>query len=241
MFLQAAFYISLYLFAASIIAAPSPNPGFNDSHLPSLRLSREEAQAMEESKSYPPGYVHKNIAFREDSSAITVPVVEADPDILLDDKDGIPVRILDPRDQQCPTPTPPMDGQGCYIIYCWILNNGTVFTEYLNLVPGKNPGKSNPTSLTSSNINHLSMSQRFNDGYNHWFAKDHECSDRDTVISTNHYLANNVFGVASIHYLQCGSCIFQTLYCQSWSGFGRVNNLEGWSSNSGALLYCTFI
>jgi hypothetical protein len=242
MFLQAAFYISLYLFAASITAAPLSDPDFDDSHLPGLRLSLEEVQAMKESQSYPPGYIHENITLGEGSNAVTVPVVEVDPNILLDDADGLQARSLVPRSACLNYGTAP-GTTNCLIIYCWIAADTSIKTQFLNLLPGtgKNPGKADPQSLQSNDINYLYINPTYNNGYNHWFPKNHACSNDDTIIYTNHYFADDVFGVAYISNLACNSCVFQTLGCLENSGFTSYNNLQGWSSRSGARLPCQLV
>jgi hypothetical protein len=116
MFLQRAFYISLYIFAVSIAAAPPPNPYFDESHLPSSSLSRDEVQAMREGQTYPPGYSHRYITLGEGSDAASEPIVEADPNILLDDENGVRARSLAARGN-CQSRS--SIGSTCFITYCW--------------------------------------------------------------------------------------------------------------------------
>jgi hypothetical protein len=234
MFLQAAFYVSLSLLAASVAAAPSPNPHFDDSHLPGLRLPREEVQAMKKDQTYPPGYVHRNITLGEGSDAVSVPIVEANLNILLDDDDGVRARSLVARDQCISYRA----SQGsCLINYCWTANNGTIYSEWLGITGGKVAASDNPIRMTTSNINTLSLSTTYNTGYNSWFPNHHECSDSDTMTYTNHYLANGVTGVAYLHGLQCDTCFFKSLGCMPNTGFAS-NGLSAWSSSSAAPIYC---
>lgn len=227
MLLQAAVHISLF-FTTSVVAVLSPKPGFDDSHLPGIRLAREEAEAMKESQSYPPGYIHDYVAFGEGSNAITVPVVEGDPAILLDNEDGIRARAIVPP-QQCLTFN---SKTACLIIYCWRDNNNTIHSPWLAITPGKNTKKSNPTSVKSFDINSLSLNAEYNTGYNNWFPLGHECSNSDTMTYTNHYLADTSQGVAYIHGLQCNNCLFTGIGCMPNTGFSSSNNLHAWSSNS---------
>jgi hypothetical protein len=48
-------------------------------------------------QTYPPGYIHQNITLGEGSDAVTVTIVEADFDILLDGEDGVRARSLTTR------------------------------------------------------------------------------------------------------------------------------------------------
>lgn len=237
MFLQGVLHISLYFLAASITTALLSSPDFDDSYLPRLRLSREEVQGMKEAQLYPPGYIHRYITLQGDSDAVSVPVVEADPNILLDDEDGVRARSLAPRDQ-CSTYNARRGV--CFIIYCWQASNGTLFTAYLILKPDPtNPKQGNPSGLSTSNINCLSLNTEYNTGYKHWFPNGHECSNHDTIIYTNHYLADGTKGVAWIHGLECDNCDFAGIGCMANTGFnGNNNNMGAWSSNSAALYYC---
>jgi hypothetical protein len=207
---QKAFYISYYLFATFIAAAPSPNPDFDDSHLPSLRLPWEEVQAMKEGQPYPPGYIHTYITFGKGSDAFSVPIIEADPSILLDDEDGVRARSLASRDGSfCSSFFTPFGS--CTVNYCWIANDGEVYSEALTIT-GSN-GPSNPTSLTSSNDNNLSLNTTLNNGYNNWFPQGHACSNSNTQIYTNHFLQDGINGIAVINNLQCNKCRFSGLTC----------------------------
>jgi hypothetical protein len=228
MFLQEAFYISLYLFAASIAVAPSPNPDFGDSHLPSLRISREEVQAMKESQTYPPGYIHKYVTLGE---GISVPIVEADPNILLGDEDGVRARSLAPCSSCLSIP----NGSGnCNINYCWTGTDGNTYAEAITIT-GSN-GKSNPTSVTSSNISNLYLSSTANTGYNHWFPTGHECSNDDTQMYTDHRLDPNGGGQSHVSQLQCDTCEFNGFVCRSSY---LLNNLVAFAGGSAAQVNCT--
>ena len=228
MFLQEAFHIFLYLFAASIAAAPSPIPDFDDSYLPSLRLSREEVQAMKEAQTYPPGYIHKYVTLGRD---ISVPIVEADPDILLNDADGVRARFLVPRGN-CLTLTPA--GSSCNINYCWVDTDDNTHTEAITITGSD--GRSNPTSVTSSNNTNLYLSGLFNTGYNHWFPTDHECSDDNTQMYTVHRLHELADGIAYVSNLQCDTCEFGDLVCRSSL---LLNNLVAFTDGGAAQVQCT--
>jgi hypothetical protein len=233
MFLQGAFHLSLYLFAASIAAAPSPNPDFDDSHLPSLRLPREEVQAMKESQTYPPGYIHQYVTLGEGSDAVTVPIVEADLNVLLDNEDGARARSLATRDQKCNMFS--AAGSNCLINYCWTGTDGVVYSEWLSVLPGKKPASSNPKTVSTSNINNLYLSDTYNTGYNHWFPNGHECSNSDTQMYTKHRLADGVVGDAYVDGLQCDTCFFSSLECLSdFTG----NNLVAFTGGTAVPIHC---
>jgi hypothetical protein len=199
MFLQEAFYIYLCLFVAFIATAPNLNPNFDDSHLPSLRLSREEVQAMKERQTHPPGYIYKYITIGNKST----PVIEIDPDMLLDDDDGVYARSLAPR-WVCYTVIPPFGN--CNINYCWADPDDNIYTEAIAVIGSSGP--SNPTNVTTSNSHNLVLNGQYNTGYKGWFPTGHECSNSDTQIYTNHTLGNNNWGVAHITGLVCETCQF---------------------------------
>jgi hypothetical protein len=115
MFLQEVFYIFLYLFTASMATALPSNLDSSDSsdkYLPSLRLSLEEVQAMKKSQTHLPGYIHNYISLGDRS----VPIVEADPNILLDNKDGHQARIRSLA-SGCQSIT--NSAGSCNLNYCW--------------------------------------------------------------------------------------------------------------------------
>ena len=233
MLLQAAVCISLFSFAASVAAVPKPD--FDENHLPRMRLPREQVEAMKRDQSYPSGYIHAYVNFGEGSNAMTVPVVEGDPAILLDDEDGIRARDVTPS-AQCLTLT---SIKSCLIMYCWKDNNNALHSEYLSITPGKNPVKSDPTSIRSSNINMLSLaSRKYNTGNNDWFAENHACSNSNTIMYTNHYLSDTSQGVAYVSGLECNNCVFSGFGCVSGTGFSSSNNLHTWSSNSASVMSC---
>jgi hypothetical protein len=221
---QKVFYISHYLFAAFIAAAPSPNPDFDDSHLPSLRLSREEVQAMKEGQIYPSGYIHTYITFGEGSDALSVPIVEVDPNILLDDEDGVRARSLASRDggSFCSSFFTPFGS--CTINYCWSVN-GVIYSEALTIT-GSN-GQSNPSNVASSNDANLSLDPNLNNGYNGWFPQGHACSNSNTQIYTDHLLQDGTSGTALINNLQCDACLFSGLTCLTTS---LQSNMGAWSN-----------
>ncbi|KAF5984284.1 secreted in xylem 2 [Fusarium coicis] len=172
------------LFAAwtiSVAANPVADPLPDDSHLPNLRLSRREVQDLKENQKFPPGYVHKMVTFGTGEDTTTVPIVEADPDMLLDDENGIKARSLAPRGSCFSFPMP---SSGCMIDYCWIDSGGHTYSAAIT-IRGSN-GQSNPSSVTSNDPANLSLNNVFNDGYNGWFPTGHECSNSDTQIYTDH-------------------------------------------------------
>jgi hypothetical protein len=235
MLLQAVVYISLYLLTASVAAVPSPKPDFNENHLPRMRLPQGQVEAMKQDQSYPPGYIHNYVTFGEGSNTTTVPVVEGDPAILLDTEDGIKARDIAPS-LQCFTFN---SKTYCLIIYCWVDNSNTLHTAWFGIIPGPNPVTSNPKSILSSDIQHLSLNPEYNTGYNGWFPKNHECSNSNTMIYSNHYLSDTSKGVAYISGLQCNNCIFSGLGCVVNTGFNsNNNNLKAWSSTSPVMRYC---
>lgn len=85
---------------------------------------------MKEGQTYPPGYLHEYVTLREGSNAVSFPVVEADPNILLDDEDGVQARSLaSPYD--CTILS--INTTGCFITYCWKGYMGVLYTEVLTL------------------------------------------------------------------------------------------------------------
>jgi hypothetical protein len=210
MFLQKAFHTSLYLFTAFVAATPSPNPDFDDSHLPDLRLSRDEVQALKEAQIHPIGYVHKYITFGNGNDVVTVPIVEADVDILLDDEQGVKARSLAPRGSCLSFPTP---STGCMIDYCWRDDQGVIYARAITIT-GSN-GQSNPTSVTSNDPANLGFNEVYNNGYNGWFPRGHECSNSNTQIYTNHRLVSGVLGPAYVHHVRCENCNFRGVVCLS--------------------------
>jgi hypothetical protein len=212
-FLQEVFYISLYLFAAFITATISPNLDFDDSHLPSIRFSREEVQALKEAQTYPPGYIHDYISFGNSSDAISVPLIEPDYDIFLSDKDGVRARSLAPRGG-CISAASRVGS--CKVNYCWKYR-GDTFTGHLTLHGGGL--ESNPRDIKPSNDFYLDLNRELNNGYKHWFPEHQDCTNAiGATIYTNHLLAmrhtGSTYGVAHISGLQCGDCEFRGLDCQ---------------------------
>jgi hypothetical protein len=205
MFLQNAFYISLYLFAASIAILLNPNPDFDNNHLPTLRLSREEVQAIKKRQTDPPGYIHEYDTLTGGKST---PIVEVEADTLLNNNDGDRARSLAPRGNCLPIP----NGQGnCNINYCWTGTDGTQYTEAIT-IEGSD-GSSNPTSMTTSNRANIYLSGLFNTGYNHWFPLGHECSNDNTETYTMHRMNEDEDSPAHITDLNCKTCDFGSLIC----------------------------
>ena len=205
MFLQKAFYISLYLFAASIATPLNPNPNFDDNQLPTLRLSREEVKAIKKRQTDPSDYIHE---YNTLTGGKSTPIVEVDADILLNNNDGDRARSLAPRGNCLPIP----NGQGnCNINYCWTGTDGTQYTEAITI--SGSDGNSNPTTITTTNSANLYLSGLFNTGYNHWFPLGHECSNDNTETYTVHRLNEDGDGLAHITDLNCKTCDFGSLIC----------------------------
>jgi hypothetical protein len=210
MYLQAAFYISLSIFAALITTTPSLSLSSDHSYLPSLRLPREAVQELRIVQPYPPGHVYMNITLGRGQDAMTVPVVEADPAIFLDDVDGVRARSLVPRGQCMSFSLP---GVNCLINYCWRGYDDVIYSEYITIY-GSN-GWSNPSRVSSSNLNKLSFNILLNDGYGNWFPLGHECSNDNTMINTNHRMQENLLGNARVDHVRCDSCNFRGLTCST--------------------------
>jgi hypothetical protein len=224
MFLQEAFYIFLYLFAASTAAAPPSN-------LPSLRLSLSEVQAMKEAQTHLPGYIHDYISL----GGRSVPVVEADPDILLDGEDGHRARARS-LNGACRSFT--NAAGSCNLNYCWTDINNIVYTETLTIT-GSN-GQTNPTNVESSNTVHLQLDSSLNTGYRGWFAKGHECSNSDTVIYTNVYYNGLTNKVVSLNRLACDTCSGSTTLICNGGDTTLQNNIAIYpNGNQKAYSYCT--
>jgi hypothetical protein len=212
-FLQEVFFISLYLFAAFITATPSPNLDFDDSHLPSIRFSREEVQAMKEAQAYPPGYIHDYITFGNGSDATSVPLIEPDYDIFLSDEDGIRARSLAPRGGCVSAPS---RAGSCEVNYCWNYRDH-YYSGYLTLRGGGL--ESNPRDIRVSNHYDLDLNRELNNGYKHWFPENQDCTNAGgATIYTKHLLVSSHprdrYGVAHISRLYCNTCEFSRLDCQ---------------------------
>ncbi|KAG4255524.1 hypothetical protein BFJ72_g15245 [Fusarium proliferatum] len=222
------------LFAAWTIAAaanPVADPQPDDAHLPDIRLSPLEVRALKEAQKYPPGYVHKIVTLGTGENAKEVPIVEADPDMLLDDEKGIKARSLAPRGTCFSFPAA---SSGCMIDYCWKDNDGNTWSRFI-IIRGSN-GQSNPSAVTSSDTNRLSFNSIYNDGYNGWFPEGHECSNSDTQIYTDHRLSTGILGTAYVNRVRCDNCNFGFLRCLSDS---LKNNLIAYSNGVGSQSYCT--
>jgi len=183
-----------------------------------------------------PGYVHANLTFGKGSSAETVPLVEADFSLLLDNGGSIQSRDGSTSPPQCSTFTSRRNY--CLVIYCWRDNAGVFITAWLAIQPGASP-RDNPISIASNNVQTISLSIGYNTGANNWFADDHECSNKDTLMYTNHYLTNTSQAVAYVQGLQCNDCVFNAVGCVSNTGWDSSNNnLKAWSSNSAVIYSC---
>ncbi|RBA14861.1 hypothetical protein FPRO05_13077 [Fusarium proliferatum] len=221
------------LFAAWTISADAntvADPLSEDAHLPNLRLSPREVQDLKDNQKFPPGYVHKMVTLGTGKDAKTVPIVEADPDMLLDDKRGVKARSLAPRGSCFSFPLP---SSGCMIDYCWIDSGGHTYSAAIT-IRGSN-GQSNPSSVTSNDPSNLSLNNVFNDGYNGWFPTGHECSNSDTQIYTDHRWSAGILGTAYVNRVRCDNCNFGFLRCPS--NFLQ-NNLIAYSNGVGSQSSC---
>ena len=148
----------------------------------------------------------------EGNNKTTVPVVEIDLDILRDDEVGHRARSLAPRGS-CYSRQQNSEPSYCNIAYCWKDTNAVLYNEFI-IIQGSN-GQSNPINVWSSNGDHLQLNNIFNDGLNGWFEQRHECSNDDTMIWTNHRWDAGSMGVARVDHVDCRTCSFGGLYCQS--------------------------
>ncbi|KAF5688794.1 secreted in xylem 2 [Fusarium circinatum] len=222
------------LFAAWTISAaanPVAEPQPNDARLPDVRLSPLEVRALKEAQKYPPGYIHKRVTLGTGKNAKEVPIVEADPDMLLHGEKGIKERSLAPRGSCFSFPA---SSSGCMIDYCWLDNDGNTWSRFI-IISGSN-GRSNPRSVTSSDTSKLSFNSIFNNGYGGWFPEGHECSNSDTQIYTDHSLSAGIKGTAYINRVQCNDCNFGFLRCLSDS---LKNNLIAYSNGVSSQSSCT--
>ncbi|KAH7322009.1 secreted in xylem 2 protein, SIX2 [Rhexocercosporidium sp. MPI-PUGE-AT-0058] len=209
MFLRTAIYSSVFL-AAVISANPFPSSDYPDSHLPDLRLTREEVQVMKREQIHEPGYVHKYVTLGTGDDAITVPIIEADPTILLSDEEGVKARALAPRGACMSFAA---SSSSCTINYCWKDDAGAVYSEAID-IRGSN-GQSNPSFVTSSSTTNLQFDDINNNGYGGWFPQGHECSNSNTQIYTKHRLFAGVFTSAYVDGVRCNNCNFGRLNCLS--------------------------
>jgi hypothetical protein len=206
MFLQEAFLISLHLFAAPIATAPSPNSDFDDSHLPSLHIRQEEVQAAREGQTYTPGYIHERVTLGEGSNAVSMPIVEANPNKLLED--SVQARSFVARDD-CSSIT--ANSTGCFIRYCWTNSLGVSYSEVLTITGSD--GQSNPTSVESSNTANLASDTFYDNGDLGWFPQGHECSNSNTEIYTKQFWKSGIMEAAVISNLRCDTCNFDSVQC----------------------------
>ncbi|KLO88624.1 uncharacterized protein LW93_4433 [Fusarium fujikuroi] len=225
--------VSLFTaWAISVAANPVGDSLPDDAHLPDHRLSPAEVQALKEAQIYPPGYVHKRVIFGEGKDAITVPIVEADVDMLRDDEKGVKARSLAPRGSCFSFP---MSARGsCMIDYCWRDDSGAIYSRGIT-IRGSN-GQSNPAAVTSNDPNNLSFNSIFNDGYNSWFPTGHECSNSDTQIYTNHRVLPGLTNVAYVDHVRCDNCNFRNVNCLSDS---LKNNLIAYANGVSSQSRCT--
>nr|ARR28600.1 secreted in xylem 2 [Fusarium oxysporum f. sp. cubense] len=232
MFLKGVLVAMFAAWTISVAANPVADPQPNDARLPDVRLSPLEVQAMKEAQKHSPGYIHRMVTLGTGENAIEVPIVEADPDMLLDGEKGMRARSLAPRGTCFSFPA---TSSGCMIDYCWKDNHGNTWSRFVT-VRGSN-GQSNPRSVTSSDTNKLSFNTQFNDGYGGWFPEGHECSNSDTQIYTNHFLYEGGVGTAYVNRFRCDNCNFGFLRCLSDN---LKNNLIAYANGGGqSQAYCT--
>lgn len=222
--------VILFFLSSAVIAAPSQ--GLSDaSYLPSARLPAEKVAMMKRDQKYPPGYHHSNVTFGEGADAISVPVIEADPDILLDNDKGIHARSLAPRGA-CMSFVGRFSN--CEINYCWRDGAGELHSEYIT-IEGSN-GPSNPRAMYTSNYENLDFDEVLNDGYNGWFPTGHECSNSNTQIFTRHLWQGGVYTSAYVDRVRCDTCDFSNLRCYSNQ---LKNNLIAFSNGVNSQGRCT--
>ncbi|KAF5716143.1 secreted in xylem 2 [Fusarium mundagurra] len=210
MFLNRALVALFAAWTISVAANPITDPLPDDARLPDTRLSPLEVRALKEAQKYPPGYVHKIVTLGTGENAKEVPIVEADPDMLLHGEKGIKARSLARRGSCMSFPS---TSSGCMIDYCWKDNDNNVWSRFI-IISGSN-GKSNPSSVRSSDPSLLSFNSIFNNGYGGWFPEGHECSNSDTQIYTDHSLSDGITGTAYINRVRCDNCNFGFLNCLS--------------------------
>lgn len=235
MFLLGTISICLSLFTA-IAAAVSENNNDPITTTPDLRLTPEEVEKFKAHQIHEPGYIHGYTTFGEGANKVSVPIVEGDYDIFLENEQGIKARSLAGRGLagSCLSFTaPPGD---CLINYCW---RGTgplelTFSQTIR-ISGSN-GQSNPTLVESSDTRYLRLTG--SDGYNGWFPRGHECSNSNTQIYTDHLLQGNVFGEAYVDRVRCENCNFRNLYCPEASS-PLKNNLIAFSNGVASQSSCT--
>ncbi|KAF4449969.1 secreted in xylem 2 [Fusarium austroafricanum] len=231
MFLKGALVALYTAWTISVAASPVGNSLPDDAHLPDLRLSHSEVRALKEAQIHPPGYIHKRVTFGEGEDAVTVPIVEADVDMLLDDEKGVKARSLAPRGSCFSFPMP---SSGCMIDYCWRDDSGSIYSRGITIT-GSN-GQSNPASVTSNDPVNLSLNNVWNDGYNGWFPTGHECSNSNTQIYTDHRLLQGVIGVAYVDHVRCDNCNFRNVNCLTDA---LKNNLIAYSNGVASQSRCT--
>jgi len=211
MFLQKVIHISL-LFVTITTAVPSPFSEFEDRHLPGLRLPRERVEKLKLVQRNPPGHVYRKITLGRGDDALTVPVVEMNLDILRDDEHGALARSLAPRGS-CYSRQENSEPEHCNIAYCWKDASGTVYNEFIT-IQGSD-GQSNPINVWSSNGGYLTLDAIHNDGYHGWFEQRHECSNDNTMIWTDHRWDTGSMGLARVDHVDCKTCEFGGVYCQT--------------------------
>jgi hypothetical protein len=207
MFLQKVIYIFLLFMTITAAAPTNDHP-----HLPSLRLSRVEVEKMKRTQSNPPGTFYRNITMGKGDNKTMVPVVEINFDILCDDEDGHRARSLAPRGS-CYSRQQNSAVSDCNVAYCWKDTSGNTYNEFMTLQGSD--GQGNPTRVFSSNDANLQLNPVFNDGVNGWFEERHECSNDNTMMWTNHRWNTGVMGLARVDHVECDTCDFGGLFCQS--------------------------
>lgn len=171
------------------------------------------------------------------SETQTVPVVQGDPNVFLDNDDGLRARSLAPRGSCIVWGG---TSQSCAITYCWSGTDGSVYTAHLTV--GGSNGQSNPTSMTSSNTNYMGPYE-YNTGFGGWFRSSrHECSNSDTILGTTHrisrqgntlqlYNAHNAF----VDHFRCDNCGFGGVSCDG----NLLNNLLVFTNGQATGVTCT--
>lgn len=209
------------------------------------RLSAEEVRATKRDLTSPPGTVLDYVSLPVDPERLStnetmlVPVIQGDPDVFLDDEDGVQARSLAARQSGSCIVWSRVSGS-CSLTYCWS-GTGGVYTAHVT-IEGSN-GQSNPSDMSSSNGFYLVNWPFWNNGWGGWFPARHECSNGDTQVGTLHRInseggpleqGQNAAG-AVVDYLQCNNCVFSGIKCQGV----LIDNLLAFTNGASTGVECT--
>jgi hypothetical protein len=141
------------------------------------------------------------------SDAVSIPIIKADHEDSVQPRWSIHA-------------TASRDSSDCIIFYTWTdtigcKDNGYYcYNFYENITITGSDGKTNPTSVQSSNDSNLALSTKFNNGYNNWFPHGHACSNKHTQIYTQHrlHISQDIMCNAYVTDLKCDTCEISGLY-----------------------------